>query len=128
MRSNSAMKLGAVRGLWTCMRTTFPNNLLHASGAKLLECLVEDESELLQDTDILGIAREEWAKLCAETLAVCEAEELERFWASRLQSYSSMTCGPGVRSLVWGCFVETWTTDREASWEGATILLGVPFE
>lgn len=122
------MKLGAVRELWACMRTTFPNNLLHAGGAKLLECLAEDESELVWETDTADIAREEWAKLCAETLAVCEVEELEKFWAKRLQSYTTMAYEPGVRSLVWGCFVETWTADREASWEGATILLGVPFE
>lgn len=110
------------------MRATFPNNLLHAGGAKLLECLVEDESELVWEADTLDTAREEWAKLCAEILAVCEVEELEKFWAKRLQSYATVTYEPGVRSLVWGCFVETWTADCQASWEGGTVLLGVPFE
>lgn len=110
------------------MRTTFPNNSLHSGGAKLLECLVEDESDLVWETDTPDTARQEWAKLCSETLVVCDVEELERFWAQRSKSYASLTCEPGLRSLVWGCFVETWTVDREASWEGAIILLGVPFE
>ncbi|KAG9315760.1 hypothetical protein JVU11DRAFT_3409 [Chiua virens] len=39
-----------------------------------------------------------------------------------------MTYEPGVQSLVWGCFVETWSTDREASWEGAATLLAAPFD
>lgn len=122
------MKLGAVRKLWACMRTTFPNNLLHSGGAKLLECLVEDESDLVWETDALDTAREEWAMLCSEILIVCDVDELEKFWTKKPQSYSSMTYEPGVRRLVWGCFVETWTADHDASWEGSTILLGVPFE
>lgn len=128
MRSNSAMKLAAVRELWACMRATFPNNSLHSGGARLLECLVEDESDLVWEIDAPDSAREEWAKLCSETLVVCDGEELERFWTQRSRSYASMTYEPGVHSLVWGCFVETWTADHRASWEGATILLGVPFE
>ncbi|KAG8214607.1 hypothetical protein J3R82DRAFT_9677 [Butyriboletus roseoflavus] len=128
MRSNSVMKLGAVRELWAGMRTTFPNNLLHAGGAKLLECLVKNESELVWETDTLDTSREEWAKLCAEILAVCEVEELEKFWAKRLQSYATVTYEPGARSLVWGCFVERWTVDCQASWEGGAILLGLPFD
>ncbi|KAF8442906.1 hypothetical protein L210DRAFT_3611408 [Boletus edulis BED1] len=128
VRSNSAMKLGVVRELWACMRTTFPNSLLHAGGTKLLECLVEDECDLVWETDAPDTARKEWAKLCSETLAICDVEELEKFWAKRSRSYAIMTFEPGVRSLVWGCFVETWTADREASWEGAIILLGVPFD
>lgn len=110
------------------MRTIFPNDLLHAGGAKLLECLVEDESDLVWETDSPDTARGEWAKLCSETLVVCDVEELEKFWARRSQSYAAMTHEPGVRSLVWGRFVDTWTADREASWEGATVLLGIPFE
>lgn len=110
------------------MRTTFPNDLLHAGGTRLLECLLEDESDLVWETDTPETARTEWAKLCAETLAVCDIEVLEKFWAKRRQSYASMPYESGVRSLIWSCFVQTWTMDREASWEGATVLLGVPFE
>ena len=122
------MKLGAVRELWACMRTIFPSNLLHAGGTKLLECLVEEESDLVRETDAPDTAREEWAKLCSETLVVCDVEDLKKFWAKRSRSYATRTYEPGARSLVWSIFVETWTADREASWEGATILLGVPFE
>ncbi|KIJ62575.1 hypothetical protein HYDPIDRAFT_176396 [Hydnomerulius pinastri MD-312] len=127
-RSNSAMKLSVIRELWSSMRTTFPNNLLHAGGAKLLECLIEDESDLVWETDAPDDARKEWAKLCAETLVVCDIDELRKFWAKRSRSYAMMTYEAGVQSLVWGCFIEKWKADAEGSWEGAVILLGVPFD
>ncbi|KAF9241177.1 hypothetical protein BU15DRAFT_61124 [Melanogaster broomeanus] len=127
-RSNSAMKLCVVRELWASMRTTFPNNLLHAGGAKLLECLIEDESDLVWETDHPDDARREWAKLCAETLVVCDIDELRQFWAKRSRSYAMMTYESGVQSLVWGCFIETWKADTEGSWESATLLLGAPFD
>ncbi|KAF9221622.1 hypothetical protein BS17DRAFT_711232 [Gyrodon lividus] len=126
-RSNSAMKLCIARELWTSMRTTFPNNLLHAGGAKLLECLIEDESDLVWETDNPDDARKEWAKLCAETLVICDIDQLRKFWAKRSRSYAMMTYESGVQSLVWGSFIETWKADTEGSWEGATVLLGVPF-
>ncbi|KIK93333.1 hypothetical protein PAXRUDRAFT_829068 [Paxillus rubicundulus Ve08.2h10] len=127
-RSNAAMKLFVVRELWASMRTTFPNNLLHAGGAKLVECLVEDESDLVWETDTPDDARKEWAKLSAETLVICDIDELRKFWERRSRSYAMMSYEPGVQSLVWGCFIEAWKVDTEGSWEGATILLGIPFD
>ncbi|KAF8842180.1 hypothetical protein BDN67DRAFT_995787 [Paxillus ammoniavirescens] len=126
-RSNAAVKLRVVRELWASMRTTFPHNLLHAGGATLIECLIEDESDLVWETDTPDDARKEWAKLCAETLVICDIDELRKFWERRSRSYAMMTYEPGVQSLVWGCFIETWKVDTEGSWEGATILLGIPF-
>ncbi|KIJ13077.1 hypothetical protein PAXINDRAFT_156664 [Paxillus involutus ATCC 200175] len=127
-RSNAAIKLGVVRELWASMWTTFPHNLLHTGGAKLIECLIEDESDLVWETDSPDDARKEWAKLCAETLVICDIDELRKFWEERSRSYAMMTYESGVQSLMWGCFIETWKADTEGSWEGTTILLGIPFE
>ncbi|KAG2037799.1 hypothetical protein BDR03DRAFT_896321 [Suillus americanus] len=126
-RSNAALKLVVIRDLWTLMRTTFPNNVLHSAGARLLACLIEDEADLVWETDSPDDARKQWAYLCAEVLVVCEVDDLREFWAKRSRAMVMMSYEPGVQSLVWGCFVEKWTEDAEGSWEGAALLLGVPF-
>ncbi|KAG1720483.1 hypothetical protein EDB19DRAFT_1917951 [Suillus lakei] len=126
-RSNSALKLVVTRDLWTVIRTTFPNNVLHSAGARLLACLIEDEADLVWETDSPDDARKQWAYLCAEVLVVCEVDDLREFWAKRSRAMAMMSYEPGVQSLVWGCFVEKWTEDAEGSWEGAALLLGVPF-
>ncbi|KAG1822871.1 uncharacterized protein BJ212DRAFT_1331086 [Suillus subaureus] len=126
-RSNAALKLVVTRDLWTVIRTTFPNNVLHSAGARLLACLIEDEADLVWETDSPDDARKQWAYLCAEVLVVCEVDDLREFWAKRSCAVALMSYEPGVQSLVWGCFVEKWTEDAEGSWEGAALLLGVPF-
>ncbi|KIN99598.1 hypothetical protein M404DRAFT_1004540 [Pisolithus tinctorius Marx 270] len=125
--SNASIKLQIVRELWAIMRTTFPNNLLHNGGAKILECLVEDE-EVLTEQATTDNARTEWAYLCAETLVVCDVDELRKFWARRARSVALMPYEAGVQNLVWRRFVEKWREDAESSWEGAVVLLGVPFD
>ncbi|KAH7912528.1 hypothetical protein BJ138DRAFT_1112247 [Hygrophoropsis aurantiaca] len=126
-RSNAALKLSVIRDLWTVVRTTFPNNLLHAGGTKLLAYLDQEEADLVWETDSPDDARKEWAYLSAEVLIVCDISELQQFWTRRARSVTKMTFEPGVQSLVWGCFVQKWTEDAEATWEGAALLLGVPF-
>ncbi|KAG2155943.1 uncharacterized protein EDB93DRAFT_1128917 [Suillus bovinus] len=126
-RSNAALKLVVTRDLWTVVRTTFPNNVLHSAGARLLACLIEDEADLVWETDSPDDARKQWAYLCAEVLVVCEADDLREFWAKRSWAMAMMSYEPGVQSIVWGCFVEKWTEDTEGSWEGAALLLGIPF-
>ena len=126
-RSNSALKLSVVRELWTVVRTTFPNNLLQPAGARLLACLREDEADLVWETDSPDDARKQWAYLCAEVLVICEVDSLREFWAKRSSAMAMMSYEPGVQSLVWGCFIEKWTEDTEGPWEGAALLLGVPF-
>ncbi|KAG2342195.1 hypothetical protein BDR05DRAFT_964509 [Suillus weaverae] len=126
-RSNAALKLVVTRDLWAVVRTTFPNNVLHSAGARLLECLIEDEADLVWETDSPDDARKQWAYLCAEVIVVCEVDDLREFWAKRSCAMALMSYEPGVQSLVWGCFIEKWSEDAEGSWEGAALLLGVPF-
>jgi hypothetical protein len=88
---------------------------------------MEDEADLVWETDSPDDARKQWAYLCAEVLVVCEVDDLREFWSKRSCAMAMMAYEPGVQSLVWGCFVEKWTEDAEGSWEGAALLLGVPF-
>ncbi|EGN98376.1 hypothetical protein SERLA73DRAFT_56513, partial [Serpula lacrymans var. lacrymans S7.3] len=126
-RSNAALKLSITREFWTIMRTTIPNNLLHAGGAKLLTSLMENEDDLVWETDAPDDARKEWAYLCAEVLVVCDIDELKKFWTRRASARAQMTYEPGVQSLVWNCFVEKWQEDADGTWECAVVLLGIPF-
>ncbi|KAI6129933.1 hypothetical protein EV401DRAFT_2129799 [Pisolithus croceorrhizus] len=126
-RSNASIKLNIVRELWAIMRTTFPHNLLHVGGLNILECLVEDE-EALTEQPVTDDARTQWGYLCAETLVVCDADELRKFWARRARSLTLMPYEAGAQNLIWRCFIEKWREDAESSWEGAVVLLGVPFD
>ncbi|KAG6334257.1 hypothetical protein ID866_4832 [Astraeus odoratus] len=125
-QSNASIKLSIVRDLWAIMRTTFPNNLLHSGGAKLLARLIEDEEDLVEQA-ALDDTRMQWAHLCAGTMVVCDIDEARKFWTQRAQSLTLITYEVGVQSFIWRCFVEKWKEDAEGSWEGAIILLGVPF-
>ncbi|KAI6114401.1 hypothetical protein F5141DRAFT_1187942 [Pisolithus sp. B1] len=125
--SNASIKLSIVRELWAIMRTTFPHNLLHVGGLNILECLVEDE-EALTEQLTTDDARTQWGYLCAETLVVCDADELRKFWARRARSVALMPYEAGAQNLIWRCFIEKWKEDAESSWEGAVVLLGVPFD
>ncbi|KAL4069879.1 hypothetical protein V8B97DRAFT_1887107 [Scleroderma yunnanense] len=125
--SNASIKLRVVHELWEIMRAIFPSYLLHAGGAKLLEGLMEDE-ECLTELDDTEDARTLWACLCAEVLLICDIDELRKFWARRARTLALMPYEAGAQSLVWRCFVEKWKGDEEGTWEGAVVLLGVPFD
>lgn len=118
-RSNAYLRLSVVRTLWRTTRTAIPHRALGAAGERLLACLVQHEDTLVCATDE---ARAEWALLCVQVLLVCESNALRAFWASAGTGWE-----PEVRCLVWKTFVEQWTEDGEGGWEGAAVLLGVPF-
>ena len=125
--SNASIKLQIVNELWGIMRSVFPSDLLHTGGTKIVEGLAEDE-ECLTELDDTGDARTHWAYLCAEALLACDVDELIKFWARRARSLTFMPYEADVQSRVWRCFVEKWKADAEGTWEGAVVLLGVPFE
>ena len=110
------------------MQSVFPSDL-HASDTKIVEGSAEDEEcECLTELDDTGDARTDWAYLCAEALLACDVDESIKFWARRARSLTFMSYEAAVQSRVWRCFVEKWKTDAEGTWEGAVVLLGVPFE
>jgi hypothetical protein len=68
---------------------------------------------------------------CAEVLLVCDLHELRLFWGTSRDAGSEKkkewSKKAEVRRLVWDCFVQKWKAEGEWHWEGAVVLLGVPF-
>jgi hypothetical protein len=123
-RSNATLKLAVARDLWSITRAIFPNALLNGAGEKLLATLVRNETELIDDQDN---ARTQWSYFCAEVLLICGVDEMSLFWAIEVEIRKRRNWTPTVRRLVWGSLVEKWTANGPRSWEGAVVLLGVPF-
>ncbi|EIW80981.1 hypothetical protein CONPUDRAFT_104060, partial [Coniophora puteana RWD-64-598 SS2] len=126
-RSNAALKLSITREFWKVMRSAFPDNHIHAGASKMLVYLVEHEDELVWEEDSPDDARRQWATLCAEVLIVCDVAQLRAFWSGRTRAKLAAEYEPGVHSLIWGCFVDSWSEEVDVAWEGAVVLLGVPF-
>jgi len=131
-RSNAAMKLSVARDLWDIVHRVIPVDDIFVTGQKLLACLVENESDLVWETDSPHDARTQWTLLCGEILVHCGSDPLKEFWGVRgamkgdcrwqVSQWSSE-----VKSLVWRKFVERWREIAPSSWEDALLLLGVPF-
>jgi hypothetical protein len=131
LHSNISLKLSITRDLWTIIRTTIPPDFVVAAGEKLLACLIDNEDDWVWETDSSDDARKHWAMFCAEVLLVCASDELRSFWGtsrgSGNDSKRDWSRKPEVRRLVWACFVQKWKEEGDWNWEGAIILLGVPF-
>ena len=131
LHSNIALKLSITRDLWTVVRTTIPLDLVAAAGEKLLACLVDNEDDWVWETDPNDDARKQWAMFCAEILLACHSDELKLFWGTSREvgngRKGAWSRKPTVRHLVWACFVHKWKEEGDWNWEGAAILLGVPF-
>jgi hypothetical protein len=129
--SNTALKISITRDLWTTTRTTVPLELITAAGEKLLACLVNDEDDWVWELDSPDDARKQWAMFCAEVLLVCDLDELRLFWGTSRVARSEKKRGwskkAEVRRLVWDCFVQKWKAEGDWHWEGAVVLLSVPF-
>jgi len=128
-RSNATLKLSVIRDLWSTTRTAIPHNLLSVAGQKFIAMLTQNDSELVPEIDPEDDARKQWSLLCAEVLVVCDLGELRSFWGSSAdegkQQVQNWTLG--MTNVVWGSFIEGWRQDGGESWEGAAVLLSVPF-
>lgn len=119
--SNTFLKVSITRDLWTTVRTTVPLDDITAAAEKLLTCLVNNEDDWVWESESPDDARKQWAMFCAEVLLVCDLHELRLFWKKEWSKKAE------VRRLVWDCFVQRWKAEGEWHWEGAVVLLGVPF-
>ena len=130
--SSTVLKLSITRDLWATIRGTVPLEFMAMAGKKLLACLVDNEDALVCEAGSPDDARKQWAMFCAEVLLVCEPEALKLFWGVSQDAEYGDVCRvwsrpAEVRSLVWACFVQKWKEEGDWYWEGAVILLGVPF-
>ncbi|RDB15244.1 hypothetical protein Hypma_004765 [Hypsizygus marmoreus] len=141
--SPGTLKLQFTRDLWAATRTLVPHGLLENGGSKLLACLMKNAEEF---TDFASSgynafssrdsqseserANEEWAAFCVDVLGVCGVEALKAFWGyanDEGERAWEWRWSPEERRAVWRVFVREWMGMAEAGWEGAVVLLGVPF-
>jgi hypothetical protein len=123
------------------MRTIFPQVTLVPAAETLLACLIKNQASLLpEDARMDGVfasdsgesARNKWVSLCVNVLGACDVSAVRAFW--EYEEGGSMggfrdkgfEWTPDFTNAVWRTVVQQWR-DGEFHWEGAVVLLGVPF-
>ncbi|KAF8817190.1 hypothetical protein BYT27DRAFT_7205042 [Phlegmacium glaucopus] len=139
--TNAELRLVVVNGLWQTMKTIFPQGPLIPAAEALLTCLMKKEASLVPENARLdGVfesdsgesTRNKWVSLCVSVLGVCGAGALRAFWGYEEGGAISGAREEGFKwtqdftNAVWRSSVEQWR-DGEGHWEGAVVLLGVPF-
>jgi hypothetical protein len=121
-KTNSELKLQIVSEMWRITHATLPETNLRRAGERLLSCLMKIEDELVESNED---ARLRWVSLCVQTLAVCDVDALKMFWGFEAGG-CEWDWTEEVRNIVWRTSIEKWS-DGGCSWEGAVVLLAVPF-
>lgn len=140
--TNAELRLVVVKGLWQTMRTIFPQVTLVPAAEALLTSLIKNEASLLPENARMdGVffeseagesTRNKWVSLCVSVLGVCDASAVRAFLGYEEGGTMSGLRNEGfkwtqdLKYAVWRTTVEQWR-DGEGHWEGAVILLGVPF-
>ena len=139
--TNAELRLVIVNGLWQTMRTIFPQGPLAPAAEALLTSLIKNEASLLPENARLdGVfeidsgepTRNKWVSLCVSVLSICDASAVRAFWGYEEGGTMGGFRDKGfkwtqhLKNAVWKTFVEQWR-DGEGHWEGAVVLLGVPF-
>ncbi|TFK39036.1 hypothetical protein BDQ12DRAFT_88060 [Crucibulum laeve] len=124
--TNGFLKLRIIRKLWAVIRSTFHINRLNDAGERMLACLMKYEEELVESDDS---ARSSWVKACIDVLAVCDVDAIRAFWGYEIVAGNkpwSWSWSAEIKAAVWKTCVSRWI-DSGGEWNGAVILLGVPF-
>jgi hypothetical protein len=145
---NNTTKLALVQGLWHATCRLIPHPLLASSGAPewLLACLMKREDRLTssslfslssaeEEEQEIAHLRENWTTLCVDVLVKCNPEALRAFWGyvnTDGKREWEWRWDARERAEVWQWFVGRWMGAWEngeggVGWEGAVVLLGVPF-
>jgi len=120
-KTNGELKLEIVYEMWRIMHEVFQEVNLRRAGERLLSCLMKIEDELVESNDE---ARQLWVSLCVKALTVCDVDAIKMFWGFERGWDWDWT--EEVRNTVWRASIEKWS-DGDCNWEGATVLLAVPF-
>lgn len=131
-----------VHRMWSTLRDVFPANTLRECAESLLANLMKNENMLIRGTgtttlvaDDEGIeqARVAWVALCVDALLLCDADTLRMFWVCEEDMAAAVAAGRHYpdwsrywTGAVWKTCSEKWI-EGEGSYEGAVVLLGVPF-
>lgn len=139
--TNAELRLVIVNRLWQTMKTIFPQAPLVPAAEALLTSLIKNEVSLLPEnarmdgvfeSDSGESTRSKWVSLCVSVLSICDASAVRAFWGYEEGSTMSGFRDEGfkwtqdLKNAVWRTSVEQWR-DGEGHWEGAAVLLGVPF-
>lgn len=142
--TNAELRLVVVNRLWQTMRTIFPQVTLVPAAETLLITLIKNEASLLPENARLdGVffesdsgesTRNKWVSLCVSVLSICDASAVRVFLGydegggtmSGLRGEKGFKWTKEFQNAVWRTAVEQWR-DGEGHWEGAVVLLGVPF-
>ena len=130
-RWNFAIKLYLVRDLFTIARAVFPQEAFADLSETLLRWLNAHEDTVLDGVRCTDEVREQWSCLCAEAAFACEVSVLQAFWNNALRRAQRPSEWPSnVRKQVWNAFCDKWGArgmSTSLTWEGAVVLLCVPF-
>jgi hypothetical protein len=139
--TNAELRLVVVNGLWQTMRTIFPQVPLVPAAEALLTALIKNEASLLPENARMDgdfesesgeSTRNKWVSLCVSVLSICDASAVRAFLGYEEGGTMSGFRDKGfkwtqdLKNAVWRTTVEQWR-DGEGHWEGAVVLLGVPF-
>jgi hypothetical protein len=125
------------------MRTIFPQVPLVPAAEALLTSLIKNEASLLPEnarmdgvfeSDSGESTKNKWVSLCVSMLSICDTSAVQAFWGYEEEGGTmSGLGGKGFKwtqdftyAAVWRTSVELWK-NGEGHWEGAVVLLGVPF-
>jgi len=120
-KTNGELKLEIVCEMWRIKCEVFQEANLRRAGERLLSCLMKIEDELVESNDE---ARQLWVSLCVKALTVCDVDAIKMFWGFERGWDWDWT--EEVRNTVWRSSIEKWS-DGNCNWEGAAVLLAVPF-
>ena len=121
-KTNGELKLQIVCEMWRVTHVVFQETNLRRAGERLLSCLMKIEDELVESS---SEARELWVSLCVKALMVCDVDAVKMFWGFERGGWE-WDWTEEVRNTVWRASIEKWS-DGGCSWEGAAVLLAVPF-
>jgi len=127
LHSNIALKFSITCDLWTVVHTAIPLDLMVAAGEKLLACLVDIEDDWVWEMDLNDDARKQWAMFCAGVLLAFNSDELKLFWGGRKWQEGGLVKETHRRALGMGLCAQVEEGGGGWNWEGAIILLDVPF-
>ncbi|KXN87618.1 hypothetical protein AN958_08399 [Leucoagaricus sp. SymC.cos] len=96
-------------------------NLLEDVDLDLI-CLIKIEDELVESNDDVRLL---WVSLCVKAFTVCDVDAMKMFWGFE-EGGCEWDWTEEVRNSVWRTSIGKWS-EGDCGWEGAAVLLAVPF-
>jgi hypothetical protein len=119
-----SIKFTVLREMFSKARQAIPRPYVDAMPLKLFESLVSHSGGI----DTVADALESWARLCGDLLVLCDVEDIKACCDVVFGGDADDAQWPmETRVCIWRQIVQTWQQDNDASWEGAVVILTIPF-